>query len=243
MQVIQHYDFPGRLTSLRYSLPEAVNSLENITEIGLKAITQITGEYIRFFCADVELGFFDRELLYPSDDLPENKAHWLLKSKNIPANLICDQTFIIQNIVLMDNLEKSSLLNTIRFITQQNQPDYEGNNIILWKNISFKSVSVLLANTEREFIQIQKGNRFIEYPVEKKNGHSITYGPLINYALEPPLSISLNNSYGEDITLNLHFFWSYWTDKNMEGAHFMQKNIHSLQSEGWQIISSPNSPG
>lgn len=73
LNCIHLHEFPGLQVLLEYQLPETINSLEAMTQIGLNAVEQVCGNQFEFFCVDVDLGIYDKELLYVKGELPQKR--------------------------------------------------------------------------------------------------------------------------------------------------------------------------
>lgn len=236
MKTIIAHDFPGRKINLSYPLTEEVGSLEEVTSLGLEAVKAIMGDYLEFYCVDIELSNYDINLWYPTEDIAEEEATWLLKKTEIPQDVICEQFFRKQQIKKFKHLGTQSVHDFIKGITQVQSP--VADSIRFWRSIEFRSVKVVLEQWKDESFLLQRGTHLIEYPIENNGESFFINGPLKNRTLVSPISISLQNLEGHQIDLDISLHWSYWTDEHSEGASLIKQALTFLEAKGWQLSFS-----
>lgn len=239
MTNIHLHEFPGLQVSLEYQLPETVNSLEALTQIGLDAVEQIRGNQFEFFCVDVDLGIYDKELWYAKGELPQKEANYLVQVKNPPPMLKCETFYVDQKIEWLDDLQKDKLIEKIKTIASTKEAYCDEDSIILWHNITFRVVKIHLPTWKDQSISLESGGKTFSYPVEKNEDGFIAYGPLKDSdRFESPFSITLSNDQGNHLNLNIQMLWSYWTNDDLEGAIIIKKALKLLQAQGWQLSLS-----
>ena len=236
MKTITAHDFPGRTITLSYPLTEKIRSLKEVTSIGLTAVELITGEYLEFYCVDIELSSYDPVLWYPTEDITEEEATWLLKKKEIPQDVLCEPSFRKQSVQVLDHLETKQVKDFINDITQNT--NLANDNITFWNSIEFRSVKVMLKQWTEESFFLKRGTHSLKYPVEKNNQDFFVHGPLENYTLVSPIKIVLQNRESNQLDLDIKLLWSYWTDDDSEGAIAIKQALKLLQAQGWQLSLS-----
>ncbi|WP_299464725.1 hypothetical protein [uncultured Microscilla sp.] len=236
MNTIQTYDFPGRQICLEYTLPTTMQSLEEVTNIGLGAIEMVTKNNFEFFCADITLGLFDRELWYPVEDLSEAFDTWMLKTSHIPEQIICKPFYTRQQLKEIDCLNTAEIFNAIHYIIQKTPNAPSENACVFWQDISFRSLRALLPYWPSTHpLRLQVGSKVFEYPTETTSKGTFVNAPMDAYILQSPIQLTLENDGGNSLSLNIHLLWSYWTEEQMPGVKLIQHAVNTLHNNGWQL--------
>ncbi|EAY29017.1 hypothetical protein [Microscilla marina] len=236
MNTIQTYDFPGKQISMEYVLPTTMQSLEEVTNIGLDAIETVTKNNFEFFCADITLGLFDHELWYPVEDLPEEFATWMLKTSHTPEQVVCKPFYTKQQLKEVDCLSTAEVFDAIHYITQKTPNASSEHAQVFWQDISFRSLRTLLPDWNPNLpLMLQTGNKVFEYPTKTTNKGTFVNAPMDSYILQSPASLVLENDGGNSLTLTIYLLWSCWTEKQMPGAKLIEERVNQLKNNGWQL--------
>lgn len=232
------HDFPGKQVSLEYSSPEEWSD-ESIKTFVLDSVFLFANEMTEFIAADLWVGYYDTTTRLPENDIYSPQPFWMLKEKDLPAEINITPAWENEKIVQTDKITPDSINDWIKKAVAANKPG-EQDRGVCWRQIIFsvtRACSFLQADhfTENE-ITVKDEARVYTYPIERKENMIWITGPLQWKSLYAPIRIVADN-YSGFINLRISFYWSLWTDTDMPGTMKANELIEKLLQNGWSYSS------
>jgi hypothetical protein len=238
MDMIEIYEFPGKVISLQLPFDRSDLITDRITRTALDAVASLIGNNFIPTCADLWLGPFDRELLFPLSDIPELNSTWLFGINGTDHHQGCGPVWEGQQHTPMDDLTITALEAAIRRIISDRNATLDSQEILSWKIIGFRGIKAKIVESGTEILRMKWLNKELEYPIQTRDSFQFMPDPPPHTGIPAPIEIELANN-GATITLSITLFWSYWTDKTQKGTRIIADGIRQLTENNW-ILMNPD---
>jgi hypothetical protein len=233
MAIVQLHDHPGFYAEFAYGSNDGV-AADKVTRIALDAVFCIAAGNFSFFCLDVILAKFDKELMYQLSQLQEDGDAWLIKAKDIPSDVNDNHYWKEQQELITDEMQPEAINKVMEELLElQNGNNKNDDCIVCWQQLFFRSVKARL-DKDFEQLQLTWGDKQVSYSTIVEDGDCFVYAPLKSKGITAPVEIGVFYD-GYEIKLKINLYWSYWTYPGMKGKAKIQQAIAEMVNSGWII--------
>lgn len=209
-----------------------------LAELALGAIAAFNGDFVANLSADLSLRFCDEETGFPlSKPCPEH-AFWYVRSTAASPAVASSPVWNGAREQSVAALDRSTLRGWIAgALERASRATAAGGMPVVWEELRSHANRVRLPdglNPSSEVLALCYGSHVIHYPVERIDGVAWVSGPLVAKSLTSAIDMRVTNEAGF-LTLEIHLFWSLWSDPVHPGWNELLRATQRLRDHGWAL--------